>query len=89
VRGLPHRLGVRASAGIAAVLLGTASLVLVLGPAGPPRAAGWACLVVATPAVVAAALAGSARFRRLAFPAVLLLVVLDVVLLLAGGTAID
>jgi 4-hydroxybenzoate polyprenyltransferase len=88
VRGLPHRLGARASAAIAAVVLGAASLLLVLGPAGPPTATGWACLVVAVPAVVAAGLAGTARFRRLGFPALLLLVVLDVVLLLAGGATI-
>jgi 4-hydroxybenzoate polyprenyltransferase len=88
VRGLPHRLGARASAAAAAVLLGAASLVLVLGPPGPPSPTGWACLVVAVPAVVVAALAGTTRFRALAFPAVLLLVVLDVVLLVAGGGAI-
>jgi hypothetical protein len=40
---------------------------------------------VATPAVVLAALAGTPRWRRLAFPAVLLLTVLDVVLLVLGG----
>ncbi len=45
-------------------------------------------LVVAVPAVVVAALAGSARWRRLAFPAVMLLTVLDVVLLLLGGAAV-
>jgi hypothetical protein len=37
---------------------------------------------------VVAALAGSPRARRLAFPAVMLLTVLDVVLLLAGGAAL-
>jgi 4-hydroxybenzoate polyprenyltransferase len=88
IRGLPHRLGARPSAVIAAILLGTASLVLVLGPTGPPSATGWACLAVAVPAVVIAGLAGTVRFARLAFPAVLLLVVLDVVLLLAGGASI-
>jgi hypothetical protein len=40
------------------------------------------------PAVVVAALAGTARFRRAAFPAVMLLTVLDVVLMLAGGAAL-
>ena len=45
-------------------------------------------LALAVPAVVVAALAGSPRFRRPAFPAILLLVVLDVVLLVAGGAAI-
>ncbi|PRY43219.1 4-hydroxybenzoate polyprenyltransferase [Geodermatophilus tzadiensis] len=88
VRGLPHRLGARASAALGALLLGTASLVLVLGPAGPPAWWGWAGLALAVPAVVVAALAGTARFRRAAFPAVLLLTVLDVVLLVAGGAAL-
>jgi 4-hydroxybenzoate polyprenyltransferase len=88
VRGLPHRLGARASAVAGALLLGGASLALVLGPDGPPSAAGWAALVLAVPAVVAAALAGTPRFRRLAFPAVMLLTVLDVALLIAGGAAL-
>jgi 4-hydroxybenzoate polyprenyltransferase len=88
VRGLPHRLGPRASGVLGALLLGAASAVLVLGPAGPPSAAGWVGLALAVPAVVVAALAGRGRFRRLAFPAVMLLTVLDVVLLLAGGAAI-
>jgi 4-hydroxybenzoate polyprenyltransferase len=88
VRGLPHRLGERASAITGALLLGGASLVLVLGPDGAPTTAGWAGLVLAVPAVAVAALAGSHRFRRLAFPAVLLLTVLDVVLLVAGGAGL-
>jgi 4-hydroxybenzoate polyprenyltransferase len=88
VRGLPHRLGARASAALGAVLLGGASLVLVLGPDGPPAWWGWAGLVLAVPAVAVAALAGTPRFRRLAFPAVLLLTVLDVVLLVLGGAAL-
>jgi hypothetical protein len=41
------------------------------------------------PAVVVAALAGTARFRRIAFPAVMLLTVLDVVLLLASGAGVS
>jgi 4-hydroxybenzoate polyprenyltransferase len=88
VRGLPHRLGARGAAVAGAALLGGASLVLVLGPDGPPTAAGWAGLALAVPAVVVAALAGTRRFRRLAFPAVMLLTVLDVVLLLSGGAAV-
>ncbi|MGY5891752.1 UbiA family prenyltransferase [Blastococcus deserti] len=85
VRGLPHRLGARRSAVVCALLLGMASLVLVLGPEGPPTAAGWAGLVLALPAVAVAALAGTPRFRRAAFPAVMLLTVIDVALLVAGG----
>src|SRR4051794_14696149 len=89
VRGLPHRLGARTSAMTAALLLGVASVVLVLGPEGRPTVAGWVGLVVAVPAVVVAALAGTARWRRSAFPAVMLLPVLDVVLLLLGGAAVS
>jgi 4-hydroxybenzoate polyprenyltransferase len=85
VRGLPHRLGLQASAAVGAVLLGGASVLLVLGPPGPPVGAAWAGLALAVPAVVVAALAGTARFRRAAFPAIMLLTVLDVVLLLVGG----
>jgi 4-hydroxybenzoate polyprenyltransferase len=88
VRGLPHRLGARVSALTAALLLGGASLVLVVGPDGPPTGAGWAGLGLAVPAVAVAALAGTVRFRRLAFPAVMLLTVLDVVLILIGGAAV-
>jgi 4-hydroxybenzoate polyprenyltransferase len=88
VRGLPHRLGARTSAMLGAAVLGAASLLLVLGPAGPPTATGWAGLALAVPAVVIAALAGTPRYRRLAFPAVLLLVVLDVVLLVASGATL-
>jgi 4-hydroxybenzoate polyprenyltransferase len=88
VRGLPHRLGARASALTAALLLGAASVVLVVGPAGPPTVAGWVGLGLAVPAVAVAALAGTDRFRQLAFPAVMLLTVLDVVLILLGGAAV-
>ena len=88
VRGLPHRLGGRLSAVLGALLLGGASLALVLGPDGPPTAAGWVVLALAVPAVIVAALAGEPRVRRAAFPAILLLVVLDVVLLLIGGATV-
>jgi 4-hydroxybenzoate polyprenyltransferase len=89
VRGLPHRLGGQVSAVLGAVLLGGASLALVFGPRGTPTAYGWVGLGVAAPAVVLAALAGRSRFRRVAFPAVMVLTVLDVVLLVAGGAAVS
>jgi 4-hydroxybenzoate polyprenyltransferase len=89
VRGLPHRLGARVSAVAGALLLGAASVLLVAGPDGPPTPAGWVGLALAVPAVLVAALAGTARFRRVAFPAVMLLTVLDVVLLLAGGAGVS
>ena len=88
VRGLPHRLGARASAVVGALLLGAASVLLVTGPEGPPTTAGWVGLTLAVPAVVVAALAGEPRFRRFAFPAIMLLTVLDVALLVAGGAAL-
>jgi 4-hydroxybenzoate polyprenyltransferase len=88
IRGLPHRLGARVSALVAAVLLGSASVVLVVGPDGPPSVAGWVGLALALPALAVAAAAGTERFRRLAFPAVMLLTVLDVVLLLLSGAAV-
>ncbi|MFQ1003471.1 UbiA family prenyltransferase [Modestobacter sp. SSW1-42] len=88
VRGLPHRVGPVPSAVAGALLLGTSALLLVFGPDGDPGVRGWLACVVAAPAVAVAALAGSPRGRRLAFPAVLVLTVLDVVLLLSGGAAL-
>ncbi|WP_435735937.1 UbiA family prenyltransferase [Cellulosimicrobium sp. PMB13] len=41
VRGLPHRLGRRTASVLAPVLLGTAVVVVVLAPSGPPEAAAW------------------------------------------------
>lgn len=89
VRGLPHRLGSRASAALGAVLLGGASLALVFGPAGPPTATAWVALGLSVPAVGVAALGGTSRMQRVAFPAVMLLTVVDVVLLVAGGAAVS
>ena len=45
-------------------------------------------VLLGVPLGVVAALAGSSRARRLAFPAVMLLTVLDVVLLLTGGAGV-
>jgi 4-hydroxybenzoate polyprenyltransferase len=80
VRGLPQRLGRRASCRLAAVLLFTASLVLVVGPGsvGPVTGAG---LAVAT---VLAAIAGI----RGSFRAVLVVALLNVALLLARGSSL-
>ncbi|MBY3553221.1 UbiA family prenyltransferase [Modestobacter lapidis] len=89
VRGLPHRVGATPSAVAGALLLGAATLLLVIGPDGSPGALGWVAVALAVPAVVLAALAGSPRWRRAAFPAVLLLTVLDVVLLLLGGGSLS
>ncbi|TKJ20017.1 UbiA family prenyltransferase [Blastococcus sp. CCUG 61487] len=88
VRGLPHRLGAVGSAVTSAVLLLGAAALLVLAPEGPPTPTGWAGLVVAVPVAGIAALAGTPRGRRLAFPAVMVLTVLTVVLLLLGGAGL-
>jgi 4-hydroxybenzoate polyprenyltransferase len=88
VRGLPHRLGARTSAVVGALLLGAATAALVFGPPGRPTAAGWTALAIAVPAVLLAGLAGDPRFRRAAFPAVMVLTVVDVLLLLAGGATV-
>ena len=88
VRGLPHRIGAVPSAIAGALLLAGAAVVLVLGPEGPPTPVGWAGLAIAAPAAVVAGLAGVPRYRRAAFPAVMLLTVLSVVLLLVGGAQI-
>ncbi|GGP68802.1 UbiA family prenyltransferase [Saccharothrix coeruleofusca] len=87
VRGLPHRLGARASAVLAAALVLLASVVLVLGPAGPVSPAG----LVALPLSVAVLVVGGLRARRpgsrAAFNALLLVAVIDVVLLVVTGAA--
>jgi len=48
----------------------------------------WVALGLAVPAAAVAALTAVGRFRRVAFPAVMLLTVLDVVLIVAGGAAL-
>jgi 4-hydroxybenzoate polyprenyltransferase len=86
VRGLPHRIGPRASVVAAAALLFAATAVLAFGPPGP---ASWAgVLAFAGAAVVLGAGAYAASHRpasRAAFRSVLVVAVLDVVLLLSAG----
>lgn len=62
VRGLPHRLGRRASGVLAPCLLVAAVAVVVAGPAGPPTPAAW------TGGAVAACLALAAGVTALARP---------------------
>lgn len=86
VRGLPHRIGVRASAVLLAVSLGAASVLAALGPPGGP---GPARLVGAGIAVVLAVVLAVAVARRpdsrAVFPAVVVLAVLTVVLVVVGA----
>jgi len=88
VVGLPHRLGVGASGLAAALLLLAASLVLTLGPAGPPGPLELAGLATAAAVLAAGLLAGQRFGSRAAFRAVLLVAAVDVALLLASGAAL-
>lgn len=88
VRGLPHRLGARASAALAAALLLAASLVLAFGPGRPN-----ALTIAAVGLGVAALLAGGLVFARkpgsrAAFRVALLVAVVDAALFIARGAAV-
>ncbi len=90
VRGLPHRIGRRASTAVAGALLVAAVVTVVLGPPGPPAGWGVAALGVAVtvlPLGWYADRAAAARGRRptALFRAFLVVAVLSVALLLAGG----
>ncbi len=83
VRGLPHRLGARASTAVMGVVLAAASVVLALGPRRPAVVAAGAVVfgLVVTSAIAVLA------FRRPASPAafrlIMVLAVLDVGLVVA------
>jgi 4-hydroxybenzoate polyprenyltransferase len=88
VRGLPHRLGPRRSAALAAGLLLAAAVLLAVGPPGPPgvlalAAVGLSGLVTAV-GLVRARRAGS----RDAFLAAIVVAVLSVGLLVARGAVL-
>jgi protoheme IX farnesyltransferase len=90
VRGLPHRLGARASQVAAAALLLAATLVLVFGPAGPPSWAGMAAVAVAVVALPLGWYAGQRaigqRKRPVAmFRSVIVVALIDVLLLVSSG----
>jgi heme o synthase len=86
VRGLPHRIGARASVVVAAALLLAATAVLAFGPPGPPSPVALAVLCGAVVVLLTGGYAGTRRpGSRLAFRSVLVVAVLDVVLLLVAG----
>jgi 4-hydroxybenzoate polyprenyltransferase len=82
VRGLPHRLGARASQVGAALVLLTASLALVLGPDGGSGAVGAAALAV----TAALAVAVATTHGRTPFRLAVLMALVDVVLLTTAGS---
>ena len=89
VRGLPHRLGARASLLIAAVLLAGGAVAVGVGPPGPPSAAQLAALALSLVGVVAVAGAGLVGRPRLAFPLTLLTAAAVVVAFLTAGTQLS
>lgn len=81
VRGLPHRLGARASQTVAAVLFLVASVVLTLGPGTSPGTLRWLLLVLT---IGLAGVASTGRGRT-PFRATMVIAVVDVVLLAVGS----
>ncbi len=88
VRGLPHRLGRRVTGVLGPVILLAASVVAVVGPPGAPTIGGLLGLAVAVALVIVAAVAAGRGRTRLPFVAAMLVALVDVVLLVAGGTAV-
>jgi 4-hydroxybenzoate polyprenyltransferase len=89
VRGLPQRLGGRASLVLAAVLLLAASVTVALGPRRAPAAASWAGLGVAVALVLIALPPALARpGTRLPFYGIMAVAGVDLVLLLSTGHAL-
>jgi 4-hydroxybenzoate polyprenyltransferase len=88
VRGLPHRLGARASAALAAAFLLAASLVLAFGPGRPNAltitAVGFGVAALIAGGLVAARQPGS----RAAFRVAILVAVIDAALFIARGASI-
>ncbi|MFE9312250.1 UbiA family prenyltransferase [Streptomyces sp. NPDC088353] len=87
VRGFPHRLGPDGARLLLPVPLATASVVLALGPAGPPGRWGVVALAVAGLVAVAGTVLGR-RWERAAFAAAVAVAVVDVMLLLVRGSGI-
>jgi protoheme IX farnesyltransferase len=97
IRGLPHRLGAGGSRLAAATLLLAASVVLALGPAGPPTAVAWLAMALAA-SVLAAGYALERRPERTpeptaeptqsraVFRSVLVVAMIDVLMLVMSGT---
>jgi 4-hydroxybenzoate polyprenyltransferase len=87
VRGLPHRLGARASAALSALLLTAAAAVLAFGPGSPGPLAVLA-VAVAVVATGTGLLLARRPGSRAAFQAALVVAVVSVGLLLARGDAL-
>lgn len=90
VRGLPHRLGRRATGLLAPVLLVAASLLVVLGPTRPMGwVAGVGLLGAIVAAIVAAVSATRARHRLRPLVATAIVALIDVALLISAGATLS
>jgi 4-hydroxybenzoate polyprenyltransferase len=87
VRGLPHRLGARATAVGGAVLLLAASVVILFGPAGSPGFRHWAgfCLAAVVGGAAAVTAVRDPSSRRY-FQAIIVVALLDLVFFAVTGT---
>lgn len=88
VRGLPHRIGATGSRVAAAVLLTAASVVLAVGPPGPPGVLGAVAVAVAVVCGIGAGVLGRRPGSRAAFLGVLVVAAVDVALLVGSGSAL-
>ena len=93
VRGLPHRIGARASQAAAAGLLLAATVALVWGPPGPPSWSGIAAAAAAVVVLPAGWYAARTALRRgtrtvAMFRSVLIVALIDVLLLISSGRVV-
>jgi 4-hydroxybenzoate polyprenyltransferase len=88
VRGLPHRIGATGSRVAAALLLTAASVVLAVGPPGPPGVLGVGAVAVAVVCGIGAGVLGRRPGSRAAFLGVLVVAAVDVALLVGSGSAL-
>jgi hypothetical protein len=89
VRGVVHRLPRGSVAVLAPAVLALATLVVVMGPPGPPDIARWVALALAVAAATAAGLTGArGRGRVVPLAATVLVATVNVALLLASGGAL-
>lgn len=85
VRGLPHRFGRTASAGVAAALAVITGVVLAFGPPGPVTTAGLVAVPLSLVILVIGRVRGRRTGSRANFNALLAVAVVDVVLLIITG----
>lgn len=88
VHGLPHRMGAGASQVAAAVLMLAASVVLAVGPPGPPTALAWVAMAGAGAVLAVGFAIGRRPGSRAAFRSVLVVAVIDVLLLVVSGAEV-